>query len=374
MKNNKMIIIIVFAVVFVLLITLGVVLFVMKNSDVETNRVGDNRIVNNSAVPSIDAQVKKVNGKVVILINATVEDEEGIKSITLPNGEEVEGNTTEYEVKKNGEYNFTVTANNGNEISNKVIVDYFEKSTAENPYIPEGFTHTEGEADTGFIISDSIGNQFVWVPVPTGILTRHTMLDGNFEESGDKSAELTNSVAQYYGFYIGRYEASAYEKNGKKIAASMAGKEPWTNIPYIDAFQSSISMAKSLDYNEEIKTSIVSSSAWDTALEWMNKTENNYSSKTEYGNYSGHKAPTGETKTDIVNNICDMAGNVREWTSEIDKSKSDSSNKKDKKEEVITKRVVRGGSAILSRTANSHIGYQEDLKDEYWGFRMVLYK
>ena len=154
----------------------------------------------------------------------------------------------------------------------------------------------------------------------------------------------------------------------------MAGKEPWTNIPYIDAFQSSISMAKSLDYNEEIKTSIVSSSAWDTALEWMNKTENNYSSKTEYGNYSGHKAPTGETKTDIVNNICDMAGNVREWTSEIDKSKSDSSNKKDKKEEVITKRVVRGGSAILSRTANSHIGYQEDLKDEYWGFRMVLYK
>lgn len=31
--------------------------------------------------------------------------------------------------------------------------------------IPEGFTHTEGTRDTGYVIKDSNGNEFVWIPV-----------------------------------------------------------------------------------------------------------------------------------------------------------------------------------------------------------------
>ena len=74
---------------------------------------------------------------------------------------------------------------------------------------------------------------------------------------------------------------------------------------------------------EDIKTNIVNSYAWDTTLAWLNKTsgDNTYSSSINHGNYGGTIKPTGGTTQDQVNNICDMAGNVREWTSEIYKGK-----------------------------------------------------
>ena len=34
----------------------------------------------------------------------------------------------------------------------------------DEPYIPEGFTYTKGSWNTGYVITDELGNQFVWVP------------------------------------------------------------------------------------------------------------------------------------------------------------------------------------------------------------------
>lgn len=374
------VIIIVLIVVVIAIVGFAVSMFTSNESSNNNNKDAEEKIV-----PTIDATVntsEEGQDEVIITVVAATLDEQGIESITLPDGTTVNGNTKEYTVTENGNYTFKAKGVNGEEISTNVVVENIREISAENPFIPEGFEHIGGDVNSGFVIQDSYGNQFVWVPVPTGILTRNTMLSSDFEESNTTSSELVNSVAKNYGFYIARFEASSYDINGKKVAASMAGKIPWTNINFTDAYQASLDMADAFGYPEEVNTAIVNSYAWDTTLEWINQNIPNYSTNTSYGNYSGTIFPTGQTQSDIVNNVCDMAGNVREWTTEIDKSvvEEDSKTKRNNKNTTTpsatsaVKRTVRGGSANLNKVANSHIGYYEDLSDGYWGFRTILYK
>ena len=374
------VIIIVLIVVVIAIVGFAVSMFTSNESSNNNNKDAEEKIV-----PTIDATVntsEEGQDEVIITVVAATLDEQGIESITLPDGTTVNGNTKEYTVTENGNYTFKAKGVNGEEISTNVVVENIREISAENPFIPEGFEHIGGDVNSGFVIQDSYGNQFVWVPVPTGILTRNTMLSSDFEESNTTSSELVNSVAKNYGFYIARFEASSYDINGKKVAASMAGKIPWTNINFTDAYQASLDMADAFGYPEEVNTAIVNSYAWDTTLEWINQNIPNYSTNTSYGNYSGTIYPTGQTPSDIVNNVCDMDGNVREWTTEIDKSVVEEDTKTNRKnkntisasETSTIKRTVRGGSANLNKVANSHIGYYENLSDGYWGFRTILYK
>ena len=157
---------------------------------------------------------------------------------------------------------------------------------------------------------------------------------------------------------------------------------PWTNITYQNASEAANNTAVALQYPEDIVTAISSSYAWDTTLTWIDKSIINYSTNTSYGNYSGTVLPTGGTESDRVKNICDLSGNVREWTTEIYKevvttnTKKTTSTKTSNNLEATdyVNRVVRGGSAYINKVASSRNGYPENLTDEYWGFRVVLYK
>ena len=40
----------------------------------------------------------------------------------------------------------------------------------------------------------------------------------------------------------------------------------------------------------------------------------------------------------------------------------------------IINKVVRGGSANLNKNALSRTGYNQELSDDFWGFRAILYK
>ena len=101
-------------------------------------------------------------------------------------------------------------------------------------------------------------------------------------------------------------------------------------------------------------------------------------------NYSDNIEQTGMTTSDIKNNICDLAGNVREWTTEVYKRKEDETSKNEinnntnnetKAKTSVRYRVVRGGSANnIELSASSHTTYKENTSDAYWGFRMILYK
>ena len=327
---------------------------------------------------SLSKSALNEDGTITIRVSAETEDEAGIDFITLPDDKVISGAEATFTADENKKYTFTATGVNGEESSMDIDVNEIPERSTSNPYIPKGFEYLGGEVDTGYVIEDQYGNQYVWVPVEGGKLTRNTNLDINYDETNSSTAALVNSAAKYYGFYVGRFEASSYDLNGKTVAATMSGKVPWTNITCLEAIDYSTRASEDFDYGDNISTSLINSYAWDTIISWIEKEKVAFGSSTEYGNYGDTILPTGMTETDRMKNICDLAGNVREWTTEIylggnNTTDSKKSNNK-KNQEQIVYRVVRGGSATLSRTPNSHIGYQENTSDLYWGFRMVLYK
>ncbi len=345
----------------------------ISGSSSNQNGVGPEEVVE-AIKPTINLDKNTNNdGSVTITAIATTEDEAGIDYITLPNKEIVKSDRAEYKVSENGKYTFSTTGING-ESSEELIIEVNEIASYsdENPYIPDGFESIGGDVDSGFVISDEYGNQYVWIPVPSGKLKRNTELDIKYEEKNEAAAALVNSVAKYYGFYIGRFEASEYELNGKKIAASMSGKIPWTDINCQEATDYSKNSGLDFGYSDDIYTSLINSYAWDTAVTWIEEQYPSYSSSVGYGNYEGTILPTGTTEKDRLRGICDLSGNVREWTTEKFLG-GDASRNSDSEENVIN-RVIRGGAANISRTPNSHIGYKENTSDLYWGFRIILYK
>ena len=323
---------------------------------------------------------EKDQDSVVISIKAVVDDEEGIESIILPDETVITADEAEFTVTENGTYTFKAVSVAGIQSTSDIKVSNIRLVSADNPYIPEGFSYVGGEAKKGYTISDESGNEYVWIPCADGIITRDRLLNAEYEETSDSASELVNSVAKYYGFYIARYESSAYDTGNGLVASTREGEIPWTDVTYLDAVTASKVSAEYFGYEEDIKTNIINSYAWDTTLAWLNKTsgDNTYSSSINHGNYGGTIKPTGGTTQDQVNNICDMSGNVREWTSEIYKgkqtTKKKSSSKKNNTGTAEFSRVVRGGSARLSKTASGYTAYDENSSEAYWGFRMIMYK
>ena len=302
---------------------------------------------------------------VKITATATVADNEGINTITDPEGKEISGSTVEYTATKNGEYTFSTYAKNGKFAENKIKVTNIKERTADEPYIPEGFKHTEGTVVEGFVIQDQNKNEFVWVPVPSGQLMSDNIQNTKYNDRSTVVNELQNSVAKYKGYYIARYEgAQAKTQDGTEVVITMKGLMPWTNVNYETAQRVSSEMYKELKY-KDVKTSLMSGFAWYTALQWIDQRVPLFSSSTDRGNYSGQIYPTGTFKSDSVNNIFDLAGNVREWTTE-QYLETDSSREE--------QRVLRGGSASVPNTPIKGTVQPVSSKDVTWGFRPVLYK
>ena len=108
-------------------------------------------------------------------------------------------------------------------------------------------------------------------------------------------------------------------------------------------------------------------------IAWIEEAYPGYSSSDQYGNFGGTIYPTGQTEKDRLREICDLSGNVREWTTEkylgtdttTSTSSKNSKNKNKNVTENVIMRVVRGGSASLSRTPMSRIGYDENTFDVF---------
>lgn len=369
---------VIIVVLVIVVIALAMVIFGVMNGigglDITNKNPDPQDNIQERAKPVLNLEKEateegEVLNSIMITATATTEDEEGINEIILPDGTSVKGDTATYEATENKEYTFKVNAVNGKSDTISITVTEIAERSARNPYVPSGFEVISNDIDGGFVIEDKYSNQYVWIPVESGKLTRGTMLDGKYEETSTSATSLVNSVAKYYGFYIARFEASEYELNGESVAASMSGKTPWTNVTYLDAMDYASKAGEQFGY-EDCNTTLVNSYAWDTTLAWIDNFYPGYSTNTNYGNYSYTVYPTGTTEMDNVNNICDLAGNVREWTTEIFKQQS--TGKKD--EETTICRIVRGGSANLKRTPSSHIDYAENSSEAYWGFRTIIYK
>lgn len=216
-----------------------------------------------------------------------------------------------------------------------------EKSTWNNPYIPQGFIHIAGTVETGFIIQDNTNtnsryNEFVWIPVNeqdvkfervefgTGIISSFQNVyitnENSFSETSTLKEEIETSVKTYGGFYVARYEASIGTTSGNNIGIPKSVKYgiPWNNITRLNALESCNLMYNS---NTDIKSTLMTASAWDTIMSWLKYLKFNVTESSthndEIGNYNNTNIyNTGYLGDYNLNGIWDICGNVSEWTTE----------------------------------------------------------
>ena len=265
--------------------------------------------------------------------------------------------------------------------------------------IPGGFEIADDSGtsvEDGIVIQDGKGNQFVWIPTgtyktskgtKTNSLTRRTFTSsGSSPVSGDTRidnlyrgegysssvasrtiSKFKSSANNYGGFYIGRYE----QGKGNVIKRNVA---PYVSISRND----SMTQAEAIDNGSSFVTSeLISSYAWDTALNFICQ-NNTYTLATttssNYGNLeTDNMTNTGMYTRDKYCNIYDLIGNVAEWTTEW-------SDYELFEGFGASPCVLRGGDASTSIRTLSTVGYPAirdsyivGYKDGYLGFRTQLY-
>lgn len=261
-----------------------------------------------------------------------------------------------------------------NEIKGKI--EEVELSDGKKIPVPPTFKYIEGEIETGAVIQDKNGNQFVWVPVSEEIKYERMLFAVNGEgieteelqklnlnDINSYNTEFDESVKKYNGFYIARFEAGKEENSN--IPVSKANVLPWTQVVWEKAKDLSTKMYTKNDY---FQTDLVNSYAWDTTCIWIEKAGLNVEDSTAYGNYQNSTdglnrvVETGSNSRWIANNIYDMAGNAWEYTTEEygDHEKY---------------HIGRGGGYwnYGSLYPISTRGTSEDVADLNIGFRVVLY-
>lgn len=255
-----------------------------------------------------------------------------------------------------------------------------------NPPIPDGYKHVCGKWNNGFVIERrSDGSQFGWIPV--GSLVSNGTLDGNhfsekfgrrnymddqFSDSHyneplndeDEFFKRIESVKKYGGFYLSCFNIS---KSPEGKPQSVKGIKPWTDINFYNAKK----VASTIENNEEVETHLPFGSEFDSALEWFIETEVKTRNEIirdsrNWGNYSDSEIfpkkvfETGSREEWCVNNFYDFAGNVGEWTQEVN---------------CVMGRTIRSGD-VLKPGQCCPVAYRKDqtpyFESPCTGFRAAL--
>ena len=316
------------------------------------------------------------------------------------------------------------------ELENSLATPTPKPQPTDGVKIPAGFYYVGGTKTSGIVISDNVndkdkyknkavvgtdllGNQYVWIPCTTDNTSselQYTRTEWGVEVDGDDNSraikdELTltdasvtysdadtanginadvskeivaqikaekASVAQYGGYYIGRYEVG---KNSD-TAVVKYNQTPYASITWSTAY----GLAKKIITNSEVNSYLCSSYAWDTAVNFIqnNSTAKNYATSIEgfNGNWNPQavKDPSGnvikpagtsqQLNTGLTTQFCnifDMGGNEAEFTTELNPGTSDTV-------------VLRGGCYYY---ADLPAGYRWDDLSGYaylfGGFRATLF-
>ena len=285
--------------------------------------------------------------------------------------------------------------------------------------LPIDFNYVGGTKTEGVVISDAPnddmdntagGNQFVWVPVDnytkfqrqagyssgssatwpsnygeadsTGVNSKVTETDTTKEES----IAMYESVKNYGGFYIGRFEAGQEDGNlVVKKGKTVYNRVPWsvtksmTEDEEIDGTENgAIEQARYFDSryaNRSVISTLCYGVQWDAT---MNFIDPNYITNAEIGtpkcdinSYVRNSKDKGwynqeePTKTGYfqIKNIYDLAGNVAEWTMESSYF-------------ITSTRVYRGGHYFSSGSeepSSYRNSTSPDFINPYVGLRVTLY-
>ena len=264
--------------------------------------------------------------------------------------------------------------------------------------IPGGFgiaSDSGTNVEDGIVIEDEDGNQFVWIPAKTeaeGGATINLSTGGTANVVYQRTAFTGENITTDYtetmpsdeetsvnangGYYIGRYEAGDGSSTDFRSSATdgtvviKKNQVPYNWITQADTITKSKGMAGEQNYGNAF-TKLVSSYAWDTALDFIQKANSDnehsdYATNSPEGNYSNTNygdalIRTGQTTS--VSNIYDMGGNLWEYTTEGRPS-------------VSAPYVPRGGSYVNVYDNDSAGGRIYSISGDAvsnYGFRITLY-
>ena len=248
--------------------------------------------------------------------------------------------------------------------------------------LPIDFNYVGGTKTEGVVISDAPndnmdntagGNQFVWVPVDdytkfqrqegyssknpdsklsscgeadsTGV--NQYLADNSMQETDTTKQEamaMYESVKDYGGFYIGRFEAG--QEDGNLVVKK--GKAVYNNVPWsangsnmqetAGTTGGAVELSRNFDSrytNQSVKSTLCYGVQWDATMNFIDPNyitnatigtpacgEDSYvRDSTGQGNYldddsTNNPGNTGAKEEYKIKNIYDLAGNVFEWTME----------------------------------------------------------
>ena len=203
-----------------------------------------------------------------------------------------------------------------NNFYEKQMQKTYNTNSYKTPYIPDGYKHVEGEYNTGFVIEDETGNQYVWIPCSntdtqdSAILRKSNFGDDtlfDYKECYDKTyKDFIISTLENGGFYISRYEIG---KEGE-VPVSKPNVPVWNNTTFNQAESIVASINNKSDNN--ICIEVINGFGWDTAYEWV--TNNNNDIQTTY--FENDEKENIITGRNAYNNIYDLTDNIIEVTQE----------------------------------------------------------
>ena len=338
-----------------------------------------------------------VNQNQKLQIDITSKDDISSVSLKDPFGEEklTESNVGKKYNKKdqeptiNGTYSLTITTTTGRTKTTKLTVhslykqDFWKAIDIDLSRITIEAELKEMAKEQGFSSLKDYAKSMNFETVEKMIEVYTNYKKQSIEEYKNYTDNDTNqeSVNNYGGFYIARYEAGDGDANGTPRSSSSSNSNTVVSkkgaIVYNYISQTdSITRAESMYAG---KSKLISGAGWDRTLNWLietkAKTENEvFGNSSSWGNYndstgnaktnsgpSNMNYTTGRNEAWKANNIYDLAGNVHDWTTEADSS---------------DRRVGRGGSCAVDGSddpASVRVSGGSGGSGDSIGFRPALY-
>ena len=276
---------------------------------------------------------------------------------------------------------FTVSGNlNEQKVSRGLVIYNMENN--------EGTNLTENSNFEDIPIDQTKYDQYVWIPTNKIELSRRTFtnngstlvegantIEYNYCGEEDQRSILNASnqnekiynietfkmsCEKYGGYYVGRYEAG----NENNSVVSKRNATIYNNISPSKALEIS------KENNDEYIKSLINSYAWDTMLEYIcqnngyelaNTVDSNHGNINTKEIYNSGMYKVNSVYVDNYNNIYDVIGNVREWTTEY------STNSRG----IYVNRGGYFDNNVF--TAGSRRPYNDNAIYPSFGFRQVLY-